>query len=411
VPDEPPRSPPRGHLASLLALGLLVGTVNGASRIALPLYVTALGGAAWQVGMAGGLGYTGLLLMALPMSAVIEQHGNRKPFVFGVLLAALLYGVLAAATQPGWAMLTIALLGLALPLRLVPTFAEFMALLPRLPPLQAGWNRAASTMGMFFLGPALAAAAIAAMGYGWTFVLLSAGLLASAALAPAGLRDARLHADGPPADSGEAPTTAAGLRASIARQWQVFRSRPDLQRAVGIDFVTQLAVAYFVVFALVLAVQRFGFSTQRAASLVTLQGALYVATLFFGGHLFERWGEEARYLLAFSLLLLQAALLGWGSHAHALWLGSALLGLGLGVQSLANVARVARLMQQFGRGAVSGLASIGPPAGGVLGAMGGGLVAQAWGSAAGFKLLALGFALLCAGQAWRLRRAPTPAAR
>ncbi|MEN9629885.1 MAG: hypothetical protein RJA10_3113, partial [Pseudomonadota bacterium] len=44
-------------LAGLLTLALVVGTVNGLSRVALPLYVASLGGQTWQVGLTGGLGY------------------------------------------------------------------------------------------------------------------------------------------------------------------------------------------------------------------------------------------------------------------------------------------------------------------------------------------------------------------
>src|SRR5258706_15612071 len=55
------------HLPALLSLGLMVGTINGLSRVAMPLFAVARGAQAWQVGVVGGLGYLGVLLMALPM--------------------------------------------------------------------------------------------------------------------------------------------------------------------------------------------------------------------------------------------------------------------------------------------------------------------------------------------------------
>ena len=102
---------------------------------------------------------------------------------------------------------------------------------------------------------------------------------------------------------------------------------------MGIDFLAQMTVAYFVVFGLILAVRRFGMPLQAAAGLVTLQGALYVFTLFAGGALVLRWKEDLRYLLAFVLLFAQALLCGLGTGPWALWTGAALSGIGLGCRA------------------------------------------------------------------------------
>ena len=44
-------SPP---LAGLLGLGMAVGTVNGLSRVAMPLFAVSLGAQSWQVGIMRG---------------------------------------------------------------------------------------------------------------------------------------------------------------------------------------------------------------------------------------------------------------------------------------------------------------------------------------------------------------------
>jgi MFS family permease len=100
----------------------------------------------------------------------------------------------------------------------------------------------------------------------------------------------------------------------------------------------------------------------------------------------------------------QALLFGFGRHGGALWLGAALMGLGVGVQGLTSVTRFDEAMQTYGRGRVGGLTSLGPPAGGVLGAMLGGLVSQRLGTAAGFQMLALAYGLLALLQLRRLQR-------
>src|SRR5690242_15815270 len=63
---NPPKSPP---ILGLLVLGMMVGTVNGLNRVAMPLFAASLGAQRWQVGIVGGLGYFGILLLALPMGA------------------------------------------------------------------------------------------------------------------------------------------------------------------------------------------------------------------------------------------------------------------------------------------------------------------------------------------------------
>ncbi len=382
-------------LAGLLALGMTVGTVNGLHRVAMPLYAASLGAQSWQVGIVGGLGYTGILLLALPMGAWIERHGSRLLFIRGVFAAALLYLLLPLLHSPDQAIAAAAVLGLLLPLRTIPVYTEFLAMLPRLSPSRAGWNRAANTLGMFFLGPAVSAAVMAALGFGPVFELAAGTLLAAQLVGQRVLAGPR-HAG----DSGH-----RSIAERVRGQFALLRAHADVRRTMAIDFLAQMTVAYFTVFGLVLAVRRFGMPVQQAAGLVTLQGALFVAMLFAGGALALRWKEDLRYLLAFVLLLGQTLLYGLGTGPAALWAGAALSGLGLGLQSLTSTTRFGAFMVRFGRGRIGGLTSLGAPAGGLIGAMGGGIVSQRIGTQGGFLLLAFGCAVVCAVQVRRLRRA------
>ncbi len=391
---------PAQRLAGLLALAILVGTINGVSRVALPLYAASLGAQPWQVGIVGGLGYTGVMLLSLPMGAWIERHGSRVLFTRGVLAAALLYLLMPWLQQPVWAVLGTALLGLVLPFRTVPSQTEFLALLPQLSASKAGWNRASHTLGMFFVGPAVAAAIIAALGFAPVFHIAAAGLLLAFLVGDRAL-------------AGRTGSPTAGAQESLAQrvraQITLLGRDAVMRRTMLIDGLTQMAVAYFVVFALILAVRRFGLSLQAAAGLVTLQGALFVATLFAGGGWLSRQSEDRRYLVAFMLLLAQGLLFGLGTGPLALWLGAALMGVGVGLQALSSTARFAQLMQLHGRGRVGGLSSLAPTAGGMLGAIGGGVVSQQWGTEVGFQVLALAFLLLLGQQAWRLMVGRRPA--
>ena len=385
---------PAPTLAGLLVLGLTVGTVNGLSRVAMPLFAASLGAQPWQVGMVGGLGYAGLLLLALPMGAWLERHGSRVLFIRGVAGAAVLYLALPFAQSPLHAIVAAAVLGLLLPLRIIPVYAEFLAMLPRLSPSRAGWNRAAGTLGMFFLGPAVAGAVLDAGGFAPVFQLAAGALLV--ALLVAGRV---LHGT---AQRPASPT--ASLRGRIVAQVHILRSQAEVRRTMAIDFLAQMTVAYFTVFVLLLAVHDFGMTVQAAAGLVTVQGALYVVTLFAAGSLLTAAREDLSYLLAFALLLAQGLLCGLATAPAALWLGAAASGVGLGLQGLTSTTRFAAFLHRFGRGRIGGLTSLGAPAGGVVGVMVGGAVSQRLGTPAGFLLLAAGCALVCSAQWRRMRR-------
>ena len=374
----------------------MVGTINGLARVAMPLFASSRGAQAWQVGIVGGLGYMGVLLMALPMGAWIDRHGSRTMFLRGAVAAALLYLLLPWMQGP-WAVIgAAALLGFALPFRTVPIQTEFLAMLPRLGPAKAGWNRGAFMLGLSFIGPAVSAAVVSSLGFTALFLMVSATLLLAFVVG----RRVLLRRSGVAGQPDDAP-----LHLRIVRQFALLRDDADFRRTMVIDGLAQMSVAYFVVFAIQMAIHRFGMTLQAAAGLITLQGALYVATLFAGGTLLMRWRVESRYALAFAMLLAQSLLYGWGSGPAALWLGAALMGVGVGLQGVTSTTRFAELMRRHGRGRIGGLSSLAPTSGGIIGAVVGGVVSQHLGIEAGFLLLALGQAAMGAVQLRRRRAA------
>ena len=378
----------------------MVGTINGLSRVAMPLFASSRGAQAWQVGIVGGLGYMGVLLMALPMGAWIDRHGSRPMFLRGAAAAALLYLLLPWMQGPWQVIGAAALLGFVLPFRTVPIQTEFLAMLPQLGPAKAGWNRGAFMLGLSFIGPAVSAAVVSSLGFAALFLMVSATLLLAFVVG----RRVLLRRSGVAGLPGDAP-----LHVRIVRQLALLRDDPDFRRTMLIDGLAQMSVAYFVVFAIQMAIHRFGMTLQAAAGLITLQGALYVATLFAGGTLVMRWRVETRYALAFAMLLAQSLLYGWGSGPAALWLGAALMGIGVGLQGVTSTTRFAELMRRHGRGRIGGLSSLAPTSGGIIGAVVGGVVSQHLGIETGFLLLALGQAAMGALQLRRRRAPPTGA--
>ena len=146
---------------------------------------------------------------------------------------------------------------------------------------------------------------MAALGFAPVFQLAACVLLLAAHLLGRRCPDRRHGVAGQPATS--------RCRERIRAQIACCARTPTCGAPWRIDFIAQMTVAYFAVFGLILAVRRFGMPLQAAAGLVTLQGALYVATLFAGGALVLRWKEDLRYLVAFALLLGQTLLYGLGT--------------------------------------------------------------------------------------------------
>lgn len=386
------------HLPALLSLGLMVGTINGLSRVAMPLFAASRDAQAWQIGIVGGLGYLGVLLMALPMGAWIDRHGSRTMFLRGVAVAALFYLLLPLVNGPWQVIAGAAMLGFVLPFRTVPIQTEFLAMLPHLGPAKAGWNRAAFMLGLSFIGPAVSAAVLSSLGFAALFLLVAATLLLAFIVG----RRVLVRRRGVAGQAGD-----ASLRTRIAGQITLLRQDAEVRRTMLIDCLVQMSVAYFVVFAIRMAMFRFGMSLQGAAGLITLQGALYVSALFAGGALVTRWRDDLRYLFAFVMLLAQSALYGWGTGPSALWVGAALMGAGAGLQGVTSTTRFGELMRRLGRGRIGGLTSLAPTTGGIVGAVLGGVLSQHWGSEAGFMLLALGHASMVVVhlRRWRASRA------
>lgn len=377
-------APPPPPLFRLLLLVLGVGTVNGLSRVTLPLLAASSGAQPWQIGLVGALGYAGMLTLSLPMGPLIERHGARRLFIFGATTAACLFSLMAWLHTP-WAIIAVAaLMGLALPFRNVPVQTEFLAMLPRLGPAKAGWQRATSMSGMYLVGPTIAGAGIAAAGFA-PVLYTASGVLILGIVAGAGVLGRR-----PARQQG---ASGLDLGARLRGQLSFLRNDSSLRRTLSIDFVTQIAAAYFVVFGVAMAVRQFGMSRQAAVALVTVQGCTYVLMLLTGGGYISRLGRSTCYRIALGLLCIQALCFAVATGPAGLWVASVLMGLGMGIQGLLSTTRFAELMAQHGRGRVAGLSSMGPPAGGILGGVGGGLFSQQFGLQAGFLLLAVIFGL------------------
>jgi MFS family permease len=146
------------YLLGFMLLGVLAGTSNGVAKVVLPLYAASLHAAPWQIGLVGGLQFSGMLLLSMPVGGLIDRHGSRPLFRFGGLAGAALFLLgFTQMQQPTQLIVGVICFGLLNPFRMVATQTEFLHLLPRIGPRKAGWQRASHSLGMFFIGPMLGA--------------------------------------------------------------------------------------------------------------------------------------------------------------------------------------------------------------------------------------------------------------
>jgi MFS family permease len=346
----------------------------------------------WQVGVVGGIQFLGMLLLSLPLGAVIDRWGGRTPFRFGAVCGAIVFlVVLSHATAPWQLIAGVALTGLLAPFRMVPTNTEFLHLLPRMGLAKAGFQRAAHTLGMFFIGPMLGAFLLGWIGYPDTFRLVAAGMLVTLLIGN------RVLAGSATGSGSEATPFGQRLRA----QFKIVATRAELRQSMLIEFCGQTAMSYFNVFIILVAIREFHLSTQLAAGLITTQGAVFVLTLLLAGSWLAHWKESARYALAFTLLLATQLLFAFPLSVASLWFGAVLLGMGLGIQHVTSINRFAALTQELGRGRVGGMFSLAGPTGGLTGAMLGGVLSQHFGMLAGFRVLILVYVAQLLWLAWR----------
>jgi MFS family permease len=368
------------YLAKFMALGILTGTTNGIAKVVMPLVAVSLHAEQWQVGVVGGIQFLGMLLLSLPLGAVIDRYGGRTPFRFGAICGAIVFlCVLSQATSPWHLILGVALTGLLAPFRMVPTNTEFLHLLPLMGRTKAGWQRAAHTLGMFFIGPTLGAFLLGWIGYPNAFRLVAAGMLVTLLIGN------RVLSGSSTGRGDEATPFLERMRG----QFEIVATRAELRQSMLIEFCGQTAMSYFNVFIILVAIREFHLSTQLAAGLITMQGAVFVLTLLVAGGLLAHWQESTRYALAFTLLLATEVLFSFPLAVASLWIGAMLLGMGLGIQHITSVNRFAALTQELGRGRVGGMFSLAGPTGGLTGAMLGGLLSQHFGMLTGFRVLIL----------------------
>jgi MFS family permease len=378
----------RGFLtrhAFLLRFALLssfMGTSVGLAKFATTLYALELGAKGWLLAAMAGAQSVGLLFMSLPVGFWVERFGPARLFVAGSWVMGLLYALIPAVPHALFLLAVTASISFLMPLRFVSLNTVFMAALERIGHAQAGWQRGAHMSGMYLLGPVLAASVIHWGGHAGCYWLIAGMFFTTALLAGPVLHDP-VHA-----------STPSGKRVGIAHSVRALWAEPAVRTLARLEFSVQAAHAYYSFYIVVIAVQQLGVPALGAGTLVAAQGGAFIFSLIFLGR-WTAWLGPMRTLVGSALgVALAMALLAMAHSIGGLWVGGALLGLGLGLLQIHTLTQFAHWGTKLGRGRVSGLSALAGPTGGFLGGMLGGTAGATLGLQTVFVVFVPVFTLL-----------------
>ncbi|MBP2231897.1 MFS family permease [Azospirillum agricola] len=381
----------------LLVFGLLtslMGTSVGVAKLTTALYAITLGADPEQLGRLAAGQAVGTLVMSVPIGFLVDHYGPRRLFVLGSALAGLTYALVPAVASPSFLLGCTTAVSFFMPLRFVSLNTVFFEQLRRIGAGKSGWYRATHLTGQFLIGPGLAVALIAHLGYAGTWWTLAASFVLTIAFSS--LVFGRL----PPRPLADAPGRLAPRR--IAGELAALLRDRELRTVCLIGLVIEAILTYQTSFIVAIALTVFGLGESGASAFVTGTGLSFIATLFLAGSVVERLGGNASCRIGFTAAAIGLLGLGLAETPAALWPGVLLLGAGLGLLQTVTLARTARIGGRLGQGKVSGLTLLTFPVGSILGGLVGGWAGQRLGLQTVYLLFIPALLALLAWQ-WRSR--------
>lgn len=370
--------------SSFILLTIMAGLGVGVARVLTSLYAVHIQASELQLGLIAAAQSFGLLFMALPVGVLVQRFGSLKIFALGSILGAVLYSFQTLFSSAWYLLFLTALVSFVLPMRFVSIHTVFLSNLKRLGPAKAGWFRGSHMMGFFLIAPALTVFLIERLNYSGAF--FGVALLFVLALVFA------------PICFGQAPKTRSIQPkfkfSEVIEPLKLIKTHPHLRTICSLEFMSNIANNYFGFFIVVIAIQNFQLQESLAVMLLTVQGLVFVGSLFSLGALAEIVGYHKFYVIGLSLISFALISLSVSQQSLWLWPASVALGLGLGMLHIANFMSFAKVGEQTAMSKISPLLAMVGPAGGLLGGLSGAALGHHIGLQAIFAPIGLAFFVL-----------------
>ncbi|WP_437533983.1 MFS transporter [Sorangium sp. So ce726] len=368
------------------ALSSVMGLSVGVAKVSTTLYALELGANEALLGLISGSQSVGVLLMSIPIGLLVDHLGPSRLFVLGSLVAGSLYMALPAVPSPVFLLVCTTAISFFMPMRFVSLSTVFMQQLETVGEGKAGWYRGTHMVGMFLLGPMIAAGLTKALGFSGTYRLIGISFLITVLMSPIVFGHYTARSAQPRS------LRLSGVRSDLA----LLAQDVELRSVCLIEFAAQSVNSFFMFFIIPIGISVAHLTAAEASGLLAWQGVTFIFALFALGGLVGRVGHERVYLASLVLVPSALLLLGLSRDLMPLRAGGLLLGLGLGVLQIANLTRIARIGARAGRGKVAGLQALVGPSGGLFGSTVGGLVGRSLGLQSMFLLLSVFFGVLLA---------------
>jgi MFS family permease len=326
-------------LMSLLSINLLAGVATGMLQMTIPLYALSLKATTLQLGLIAGASGIGRLLVVIPSGLLIDRHGARQLFIVSTLLTAVAALVLISASSSTLLMVVLVILSMGQAVSFLALQAGFLKRLPFLGKARAGWQRGATQIGYYLIGPVLCGMLLQENHYAVVFSAASAIFIVELGISWfRQLSGAREVNDTPvTADSGQ-----------LAR-FKVLLADRVMQQVLIIECLGAATFMIFRAFVAPVAVAVLQLSVRDVTFLILSQGSVAMAMLLFGGGLLNLYPCARLYRISTVFVSLGALLLACANGFWVFWCGSVILGIGTGTMSLCSLSQIAKVSGEKGK--------------------------------------------------------------
>jgi len=251
------------------------------------------------------------------------------------------------------------------------TLAAFFSRLDSFGHSRAGWTRASLAVGANFIGPLVGGVLASRLSYRYSYLIVGA-VVASPALALPLFHSAARVSTPARHESGE--PFLSQFRGLLGNRplWRV-----ALLQSAGIS-----CNGSYMIYIVLLVVTTLGHSPAAASQLIAAQGIAFVASMFWGGRLFERHSLRILYGGSYTLQAIGLLVTGFLTGHWQLMAGAIAFGLGTGMLTTVSFSRLGGMPGQKGK--LSGLFFLITGTGVALGPLWGGLLVRLWGIQAAF---------------------------
>ena len=321
---------PSGVLASFLILNVVSGAVGGAMQLLVPLLALKLLASTAEIGLIRGITGFGMLLLVIPAGFLVDHFGARRLFLLGSIVTTALTLLLPYSQVPIHMMILQCILGIFGTLKMTALSASFFDRISGMGLSRVGWFKGSMSIGLTFIGPLFAGWIIGVLPLDKIFQLLAWMTLIPTALVFI------FHKDLP--KNNDQISMLKGVRS----QWQAMRalladnslSLPLLTEAVATG-----CFATFSAFIVPIVVQSLHRSAGVASILISIEGSIFIVTVFLAGKLITRLSALQLYVLSALTTIAALAGLGFADQVFSVGAFACLLGLGLGLFNLVTATR------------------------------------------------------------------------